>query len=207
MKNLVLISALAAGLAAAAPGNAEAARLSVGVSAGNGHVDGYLRLAEHRDRYRGRRCQSWRRAHRRLHRRWDRVRLRRRVYNRRGHKVFIAHVRNHRGRRYRVRYNACTRRVTRVKPMRHRRWWGRHHRRHHRHHRRHGRCESWRYAHRKLHRRYDHVTLHRRTRNRRGHRIFIAHARNHHGRAVRVRYNACRGRITRVRPERHHRPY
>lgn len=135
MKNLVLISALTAGLALAAPGNADAARLSLGVNAGNGHVDGYLTLAEH-SRYRGRYCQSWRRAHRRLHRRFDHVRLRRRVYNRRGDRVFIAHARNHHGRSVRIRYNACTRRVTRVKVLRHHRHRGRHHRRWDRYHRR-----------------------------------------------------------------------
>ena len=142
MKSLFIVSAIAAGIVMSAPANADAAEVAVGVTASNGNVAGHLTLVDHRRgyvrdhrRHRRFRCQNWRRAHRRLHRRFDHVRFQRRLYNRRGHKVFIARARNHRGYPVRVRYNACTRRVTRVTPLR----------RHWRDHRRDGRYRDGRY--------------------------------------------------------------
>ncbi|MFP3943765.1 MAG: hypothetical protein ACLFWF_07720 [Alphaproteobacteria bacterium] len=109
MKNPVLISALAAGLAAAAPSTAGAAAPATGARQSDGPV-----LAEHR-----RDCLGWAGVNRALHQRYHRVRLRRSVRNRRGEKIYIVHVKNFRGRYYRVRVNACTQRITGKKRLRH----------------------------------------------------------------------------------------
>ncbi|MFP3943763.1 MAG: hypothetical protein ACLFWF_07710 [Alphaproteobacteria bacterium] len=155
MKIAILGPVLASGLSLAAPASAEV--LSAGVTVNDGRVDGHLTLAardrtyrdrrKHRDhrrhprRHRGHpgrghgrhgrfgRCETWRYAHRKLHRRFPNVQLRRTVRNRRGHRIFIAHVRSYRGRPARVRYNACLGRVMKVAPLRHhpryRRGWRR----------------------------------------------------------------------------------
>lgn len=146
MKSLILVSMLTAGLAAAAPASADAAGMAAGVSVKNGNVAAHLTLASHRGARHGRhgrhgrhrprgfgrfgRCETWRFAHRKLNRRFYRVRLQRRIFNRRGHRIFIARAANRRGFPVRVRYNACLHRVMNVTPLR--RPLVRHHRRRHR---------------------------------------------------------------------------
>lgn len=63
---------------------------------------------------------------------------------------------------------------------------------------RYGRCESWRFVHRKLHRRFEEVNLIRQTYNRGGDKIYIVRARNYRGHPLRIRYNACLGRVVAV---------
>jgi hypothetical protein len=135
MKFTLITSAVTAALIAAAPAPASAGGLSVGISVNDGSAAGHLVLADHNRDYRdhrrpgrpghgprrhGRygRCESWRFAHRKLHSRFGHVRLQHTIRNRRGDKVFIALASNHRGRAYRVRYNACLGRVMNVTPLR-----------------------------------------------------------------------------------------